>query len=100
LTIAPDDSGCAIFGPYATLPPGKWTAQLIMDQQALNTGHVFIDVVDKHGAVVIAPERQYDVQFCQVDFTIEHQLDRVEVRVRCPKDTQLSIQALRIGLMA
>lgn len=98
LAVGPEEVGYAVFGPYVTLPPGAWTAQVILDEQAVNFGRVFIDVVDKQGAVVVAPESECPAEFCQVDFANEQQLDSIEVRVRCPEGTHLSIHGIKLSL--
>jgi SAM-dependent methyltransferase len=97
LTISPDDCGYAIFGPYVKLPPGAWSASLILDEHALNVGQLFIDVVDKHGTIVIAPETECTPLGCQIDFDNAEQLENVEVRVRCPKNTRFNIRGIKLS---
>lgn len=97
LKVGPHDVGYAVFGPYTPLSPGAWSAQLILDDQAPNSGCFYVDVVDKFGTVVVAPERECTAEFCRIEFINGTQLDAVEIRVRCPHGTQLSIVGIELA---
>lgn len=101
VTVAPEDEGYVVFGPFTSLPPGRWTANVLLEQHSQNAGRFFIDVVDELGKAQIAPETSIDIapggnSSLHIAFTNSTPLRAFEIRVRCLAGSQAKIQGVDV----
>jgi hypothetical protein len=87
-----------LYGPYIQLPPGQWTARVVLGFSPETVGSVFaVDVVANGGQVAkraIAPERG-GVYAADLDFAVEETgRDGLEIRVMVAGEDALGRVAL------
>lgn len=102
LRVTPQDQGHVVFGPYASLPPGRWTANVLLESEFPNAGRFFMDVVDEMGTVQVAPETRIDVvqggdSVLRMAFSNSTPLRAFEIRVRCLAGSQARIRGIEVA---
>lgn len=105
----PSDHGCAAdgragylaYGPYISVPPGAYCAELVLIPKTVLSGEITIDVAASGGAIVLAT---MTVQLggrdkttpLTINFETDFALQNLEVRVLCTKDSRLSLKEIYI----
>jgi hypothetical protein len=89
---------CLVYGPYIQLPPGQWTARVVLGFSPETVRSLFaVDVVANGGQIAkhaIAPERG-GVYAADVDFAVEETgRDGLEIRVMVAGEDALGRVAL------
>jgi len=92
-------AGYLMYGPYAPLMRGTYSAHVHIDATAASRGRVVVDIAAESGRRILAKER-FTLSPKQgsivLPFSVDFNLTDLEVRVYCESDTQVTIEGASI----
>lgn len=93
-----DSQGFLIYGPYVTLPGGKYHVELLGEGRKID--NVFFDIVSENGnkvhAKTIVNQDKKNQILAKVDFTLDRDAINTEFRVFLDKNSKLTVNSVRI----
>jgi hypothetical protein len=101
-------AGWLVFGPYASLPPGRYRARMQGAVLPGHAGHVHVDVATAQGAQLLAAMELEPADVLKgvsgadlfiMDFTVSRALDDVEVRAKVDEGAKLGITRIYIDAL-
>jgi SAM-dependent methyltransferase len=99
-----DARGCALFGPYLTLPAGRYTARILFATGPDRTGRVTMDIAARNGKSQIN-ESIFDLEnlpfgrdHIEMDFEIDRPQSGCEVRLICHDPVSAVISSIELEL--
>jgi hypothetical protein len=100
--VADGREGYIAYGPYISLPPGSYRAEVLLSPHFPFSGNLHVDVVIDHGATCLADLNVESMAWpsskpLMIEFESGTQMQNVEVRVRCAKGTELCIEAITVN---
>jgi FkbM family methyltransferase len=101
--ISEEDAGCIIYGPYVTLPKGRYRATMRLTERTGFSGALVIEVCAEVGVQHIAhaeldlSKADRDDLCIQCDFTLERETAYCEARLHCAGGVTAEVESVEIA---